>query len=219
MNRVPEPELMDSQEQATAYASTDFSDTDQKFIEDFKSKISVQDQTKILDLGCGPGNITFLLSEEFPESQIVGIDGSQAMLDLALKKQASSSAYSNITFRKILIPDSSLELGEFDIVVSNSLLHHIHQPNLFWTTVKNAIKEGGYIYVVDLFRPASVEQAKDMVKKYTDQAPKILQSDFYHSLLAAFSPEEVGLQLDSNHLKTLKIEKMSDRHIKVFGYH
>ena len=41
MNRVPEPELMDSQEQATAYASTDFSDTDQKFIEDFKSKISV----------------------------------------------------------------------------------------------------------------------------------------------------------------------------------
>ena len=103
--------------------------------------------------------LTFLLSKEFPDSQIVGIDGSQAMLELALKKQASSPAYSNITFRKILIPDSSLELGEFDIVVSNSLLHHIHQPNLFWTTVKNSIKEGGYIYVVDLFRPASVEQA------------------------------------------------------------
>lgn len=219
MNRIPEPELMDNHEQASAYASTDFSESDHKFIDEFRVNCTVPNDAKILDLGCGPGNITFLLSQKFPEAQITGIDGSQPMLDLAFKKQAESSLHSNITFKKILIPNPILEKGEYDIVVSNSLLHHIHKPDLFWKTVKSATKTGGFIYVVDLFRPVSVQVAKNIVRQYTNEAPKILQKDFYHSLLAAFTPEEISLQLKKNDLSTLEILKISDRHIKVFGIH
>ncbi|HYF46010.1 MAG TPA: methyltransferase domain-containing protein, partial [Acidimicrobiales bacterium] len=36
---------------------------------------------RILDLGCGPGTVTTLLADRWPEAEIVGVDTSPAMLD------------------------------------------------------------------------------------------------------------------------------------------
>lgn len=88
MNRVLEPELMQDLLQVQAYAEADFSESENSLIKrieeilDLESK-QLGSKSLIVDLGCGPGNITERLSTRWPFSKILGIDGSEAMLAVA----------------------------------------------------------------------------------------------------------------------------------------
>ena len=57
MKRVPEPDLMEQKEQAYAYANADFSNSNELFLEKLFEFCSITDETKILDVGCGDGEI------------------------------------------------------------------------------------------------------------------------------------------------------------------
>ena len=69
----------------------------------------------------------------------------------------------------------------------------------------------------NLFRPSSPEEAREIVNEYAADEPSILRDDFYHSLLAAFTPREVEDQLVSAGLTELSVKKISDRHLLVVG--
>ena len=58
--------------------------------------------------------------------------------------------------------------------------------------------------------------AKTLVEMYAAAEPKILQQDFYNSLLAAFTLEEINEQLNQAELP-LSINKTSDRHVFISG--
>ena len=102
-------------------------------------------------------------------------------------------------------------------MISNSLLHHLHDPSVFWDTVKRVAKDDARILIVDLIRPPSVDRAKEIVTLYAAEEPPILQRDFYNSLLAAFEVEEVRLQLTAAGLDHLQVSVISDRHLAVSG--
>ena len=70
---------------------------------------------------------------------------------------------------------------------------------------------------MDLMRPASEQQAQELVDTYAADAPAILREDFYNSLLAAYRSEEVSDQLVQAGLDHLKIQTASDRHWIVSG--
>ena len=57
LKRIPEPDLMDSDEQAQAYASADFSDANKIFMSNMLSVTSSLHGKTILDVGCGDGEI------------------------------------------------------------------------------------------------------------------------------------------------------------------
>jgi hypothetical protein len=103
-------------------------------------------------------------------------------------------------------------------VLSNSLLHHLHQPEVLWQTIRSCTAPGSAILIMDLFRPASKEAARNIVNTYAGDESKILQTDFYNSLLAAFEVEEVREQLQHTGLD-LHCETVSDRHLAVWGYY
>ena len=84
MNRIPEPELMNGQEQALAYASADFSAGDQALIDRVQALFPAGLGECIADLGCGPGNISFRLARHFSDADVVGYDGASVMLALKL---------------------------------------------------------------------------------------------------------------------------------------
>jgi hypothetical protein len=56
-----------------------------------------------------------------------------------------------------------------------------------------------------------------LVNQYSGNEPDVLKKDFYHSLLAAFEPEEVEQQLSIVGLSELSVKIVSDRHIVIFG--
>ena len=57
-----------------------------------------------------------------------------------------------------------------------------------------------------------------LVTTYAETEPAVLREDFLASLCAAFTPEEIEMQLAGVQLQDLQIEIVSDRHLIVFGY-
>jgi SAM-dependent methyltransferase len=81
MQRVPEPELMREDLQAKAYAEADFEEPHSNFIKLFQQNFPrVNIKGFVLDLGCGPGDISIRFARAFPKCAVHGVDGSEAML-------------------------------------------------------------------------------------------------------------------------------------------
>ena len=223
MERVPEPELMDGAEQAAAYAAADFSASDGAVIARLGELFPGGLGSQVVDLGCGPGNISFRLAELRPApAQVLAIDGAPAMLALAARelerrRQAQPELPRRLLFRLSCLPDPALP-GGFSAVVSNSLLHHLHDPAVLWGAVRQLAAPGACIYVKDLRRPADAAAVEALVQRHAADAPPLLQRDYRASLHAAFTPEEVRGQLRAAGLaSSLQVAPTDDRYLEVWG--
>jgi SAM-dependent methyltransferase len=116
-----------------------------------------------------------------------------------------------------ILPDVSLPSSAYDLVFSNSLLHHLHRPDVLWQAIRRSSRAGTQLFVMDLMRPQSRETAAGLVERYAANEPAVLQRDFYNSLLAAFTVDEVRSQLEGASLADLPVEAVSDRHLIVWG--
>src|SRR5437879_11314824 len=102
-------------------------------------------------------------------------------------------------------------------VISNSLLHHVPNPLQFWYEVKKLAQPGAVVLVMDLLRPESSEAAQAIVDKYAADEPAILRRDFYNSLLASFTEDDVAAELAEMNLSRILIDVPDDRHWIVGG--
>lgn len=215
--RTPEPELMLDVAQALAYAEADFSAGDARVIDDLRRRFG-DVHGRWVDLGCGPGNITFRLTEAFPGVEVVGVDGSEAMLAPGRARWASHSGARRIRFVQARLPRTGLDDGAFDGVVSNSLLHHLHRPEVLWETILRLGRRDAAVLVSDLRRPDSDEAVEHLVARHAADAPDVLREDFRNSLHAAFTPDEVRDQLVQAGLdRALTVREVDDRYLVVDG--
>lgn len=219
MKRIPEPELMDEPEQARAYAEADFSEPNELFLECFRVlQPGPLGAASVLDLGCGPADILLRFAWAYPEARLHGVDGSEAMLEFgrrALERHSELAA--RVRLSRDTLPSDRLPASAYDAVISNSLLHHLWEPRVLWSTVRQCGRSGAAIVVMDLHRPDSPEEVDRLVETYATGAPPVLQRDFRNSLFAAFSTDEVEQQLREAGLGHLKVEMVSDRHLCVRG--
>lgn len=218
MERIPEPELMESEAQAIAYAQADFEQAHSGIVSHFKRVFpDAEIDGSLLDLGCGPGDIAFRFARMFPDSYVVGVDGSRAMLDLAEKRATAESLNDRVSFVRGSIPDVQIPSNDYQAIVSNSLLHHLHDPMVLWETLKKHSRAGTRVFIADLMRPGTVTIARELRDKYSEGEPEVLKRDFYNSLRAAFEVVEVKKQLEIAGLSTLEVEPISDRHLLIWG--
>ena len=218
MQRIPEPELMDEFDQARAYAEADFDQPNAGFVETFARRFPQFDSGSILDLGCGPGDIVLRLAERLPGCSVHGLDGSGAMLQFAADRLfGQPRLQGRVQFVEGRLPRAQLPLTRYDAIVSNSLLHHLHDPGVLWRSIREAGAPGAAVLVMDLFRPASAGIAREIVEAYAGGEPEVLKRDFFNSLCAAFEPGEVRAQLESAGLGSLEVEIASERHLLVSG--
>ncbi|MCK5391444.1 MAG: methyltransferase domain-containing protein [Deltaproteobacteria bacterium] len=218
MNRLLEPELMIEPEQVSAYAEADFEEPHSNFIDLLKHYCStLYEARSVLDLGCGPGDITFKLTKAFPKATIDAVDGSGEMLKFAEDiLEGKPWLHGRINFIHSMIQDFN-STTQYDLIISNSLLHHIPEPLVFWNKIKELSSPETYIFIMDLLRPDTIEEAQRLRDLYVKYEPEILQRDFYNSLLAAFEVDEVREQLAKEDLSNLDVLQVTDRHLIVFG--
>jgi len=218
MKRLLEPELMIEPEQVSAYANADFEEPHSNFVAMLKNNCnSIEEIRTVLDLGCGPGDITFKIADAFAGARIDAVDGSREMLTFAENVLKDKPEYQGeINFIHSMIQDFN-STKEYDLIFSNSLLHHLPDPFVLWNKIKELASSETYIFIMDLLRPGTTEEAQELRDLYVKDEPDILQRDFYNSLLAAFELEEVRVQLNSSGLANLEVQQVSDRHIIVFG--
>jgi ubiquinone/menaquinone biosynthesis C-methylase UbiE len=218
MHRILEPELMLDDEQARIYAEADFEEPHAMFIELFQKYFpNVQVKDHVIDLGCGPADISRRFAQTFEQCFIDGIDGSKAMLKYGQHIVEKYHLTNRVRLIQGYLPEASLPLPHYDAVISNSLLHHLPEPLVLWNTIKTVAKPFAPIFIMDLMRPESLSQAEILVKQYAQNEPEILQHDFYHSLLSAFRIDEVEAQLQAANLAHFTVHEVSDRHFIVTG--
>ena len=82
MDRTLEPEIMSSPAEAQAYAQADFADSNQAYADGFTAEYP-DHLTNILDLGCGPADVTVRIARIARQARITAVDGSAAMLAFA----------------------------------------------------------------------------------------------------------------------------------------
>ena len=219
MQRIPEPELMDDEAQARAYANADFEQPHSQFIALLGARFPANAwQGHVLDLGCGPADITLRFARAFPHCQIDGVDGAEAMLKSGHEAVRWADLQNRVRLLHRLLPRDALPVSRYDGIISNSLLHHLADPMVMWDTIRRYGKSAAPVFVMDLMRPDSGETAAQLVATYAGEEPEVLKRDFYHSLCAAYRPDEIATQLASAGLATLDIEIVSDRHFIVSGY-
>jgi len=210
---------MEDEDQVAAYAGADFDEPHSHFIQLFKDCFASRTVAgSVLDLGCGPGDISFRFAMACPVCTVEGVDGAENMVHYARQRlNADSSLNGRLEFTLGFLPDVELKQSDYDILISNSLLHHLPDPGVLWKTIKRYAAKGAMVFVMDLLRPDSVQQARLFVETYAANEKQILQRDFYNSLLAAFSLDEVKAQLRHEGLGHLQCKQISDRHFIVFG--
>jgi len=218
MHRTPEPELMEGLEQALAYAAANFAASDQALIERLEQLFPGGLGERLVDLGCGPGNISFRMAERYSGAAVLGIDGAAAMLAPALQQLAEQPhLQGRLRFEQVCLPAADLP-GGYTAVVSNSLLHHLHDPQVLWRSVAQLAAPGACVYIKDLRRPATPQAALALQQLHLADAPLVLQHDYIASLHAAFTPEEVQQQLQQAGLADqLQVAALEDRYLEVWG--
>ena len=220
MERTPEIELMDNEEQAKAYAFADFSVPHDLFIEIFREKfkdIHPSFNDIVLDLGCGPCDITRRFAKAYPDASFHALDGALEMLKLGAEINAKENLSKKITLVESYLPASELPQMFYHLIISNSLLHHLKNPFDLWETIQNHTKPYAHVFVMDLIRPIDEHTVQFLADEYAADESGILKNDFINSLRAAYSIQEVRLQLEEMGLTKLQVEKISDRHMIIYG--
>lgn len=217
--RIPEPELMDTAEQAEAYDAADFAEPHDALVTCFGEVFPGFAAGRLLDLGCGPADVTVRLARALPGLAVDGVDGAAEMIRLGRRRVTAAGLDGRVRLFEMRLPAAAREWaqrGRYDAVVSTSLLHHLADPIVLWDAVREAAAPGAAIFVWDLRRPASTEAAQSIVDRYSGREPEVLQRDFYNSLCAAYTAEEIRAQLEPAGL-ALEVVEIGDRHLVVRG--
>src|SRR5215471_20675266 len=218
MERIPEPELMDEQEQAAAYAAADWSESHGKIPGYFRDRFPQFTAGHIIDLGCGPADVTIRFAKAFPQVTALGVDGSEAMLAFGRRHVREAGLDSRIRLENRYLPDTALETRTFDAVICNSLLHHFADPIALWRTAALCARPGAPVLMVDLLRPPNHETVVRLVNEHAKEAPPVLQRDFIASLHAAYTVDEVRQQLRGAGLDGFQIDQVDELHFVGWGY-
>ena len=216
MKRQPEPELMDIDTEAEAYAVADFDDVNEVFVARLLDVVGPRECALAVDLGTGPGDIPLRVLRQRPKWQVVAGDAAFPMLRFGREAEKRGRRCSVLWLQadaKVL----PLREDCFDVVFSNSILHHITDVAPFWAGVKRVAKPGAILFLRDLFRPETPEAARSIVDKYAAEESDLLQEEFYRSLLSAYTPDEIRAQLARAGLSGLEVGPVTDRHLDIFG--
>ncbi len=121
---------------------------------------------QVLELGCGTGNLSNLVTEYFPQAHLTLVDLSAEMLAQAAQKveaKAVSLKLLNQGFMEVEFPENSL-----DLVVSSIALHHLpdEEKPLLYQRIFHWLKPGGKLRVADeiLSLPADTAERFSMQK-------------------------------------------------------
>ncbi len=216
MERRPEPELMDLAHEVQAYVDADFSEVNARFVASAVELAAANRAVRVLDIGCGPGDIPLAIAAVRTGWTITAVDGSMPMLEIA-RTRASQRRLDNIRFLQADAKSLDFSPARFDLILSNSLLHHLPEPAGLWRSIRRAAAEGAVLFLRDLARPQSPVVAQQIVADHAGNESAMLQEELYRSLLAAFTVDEVRDQVRAAGLFSISVTMSSDRHLDALG--
>jgi len=229
MERVPEPELMENKEQVISYDEADFSEGEVNLINQInhyllRKNISLGEKDLIVDLGCGPGNISEKLAIKWPDTEVVGIDGSKEMILRAERNKniaAKQKELKNLRYVSSDIKDiksnNFLINKKISLLVSNSLIHHITHLEDFFNIIRSLSSKITVNFHKDLKRPLDEKSALELKAQCSNEYNEILTNDYYASLKASYTFKELKNFILENDLSSLDVFEEGENYLIVYG--
>lgn len=210
IERIPEVEVMDTWEEAREYDAMDFTQVNQEFAE---LAIELGPETGlILDAGTGTARIPVLMAQKRPQWQITGIDLSANMLFIGNQNIEQAGLEEQIKLEQVDAKQLPYGDATFDLVISNSIVHHLTDPLLFFQEIQRVLKPQGGILLRDLTRPSSETELNHLVEQYARDCNDHQKKLFQDSLKAAYTLDEIIIFIESVGLNSMRIYQSSDRH-------
>src|SRR5690349_3457580 len=148
MKRTVEPELMSAEEQAEAYAQADFAAVHRLYPKLFAQKFPGRSRkARAIDLGCGPCDVTIRFAKANRGYVFDAVDGSAAMLRFGAAAVRREKLAKRLKLIKGLIPGARVPRADYDVILSSSLLHHLHDPQVLWRTVRRYARPGTIVFI------------------------------------------------------------------------
>lgn len=212
LQRVLEPEVMDSPEEASAYDAMDHGAVNASFCADLLALAPAPDVSRALDIGTGTALIPIELCRRHPGARVVGIDLAPSMLELG-RRNVELAALSGVISlgladaKALAAPD-----GAFTSVISNSIIHHIPEPLPVLRGALRVLAPGGWLFVRDLLRPADEQAVQALVARHAAHDTPDQRALFEASLRAALDLAELQRLAADAGMTGARIEATSDRH-------
>lgn len=135
---------------------------------------------RILDLGCGTGELTSLLANSFPGSYVKGIDNSEEML-------ASVKQFSNCVFEHRSIEDQLASGEKWDLIFSNAALQWVDDHITLFPQIISCLHANGQLAV------QMPSQKENILNRFLFE---LAAEEPYHTLLQGYNTYSSLLTLD-----------------------
>lgn len=210
LERVLEPEVMDTADEARDYDAMDHAAVNRLFAADFLRVWA--GGNPILDVGTGTAQIPIELGRQSPRVQLVAIDLADHMLALARVNVERAGFADRITVEKADAKRFNYPDGHFGAVISNSIIHHIPEPMSCFAEMHRVCAGGGTLFVRDLLRPDDATTLTHLVDTYAAGANDHQRKMFAESLHAALTLDEVRELVGRLGYPPDTVQPTSDRH-------
>lgn len=215
--RVLEPEDMESAEDAHDYDTMDHSQVNRVFVDDLLAaaqtlSLSSGGSHRVFDAGAGTALIPIELIGRGGSFSVVAADAAVEMLQLARQNIARSGMSQQITTAIVDCKKIADADGAYDIVMSNSIIHHIPEPFAVLAELVRILRPGGLLFIRDLFRPEADVEVERLVALYAGNSNAHQQQLLRQSFHAALTVDEVRQHVASLGIPGDAVAATSDRH-------
>jgi ubiquinone/menaquinone biosynthesis C-methylase UbiE len=216
--RILEPEVMDSESEAVDYNTMDHSQVNRVFVDDLLAALSRKhlgsktEPLQILDVGTGTALIPIELCRRPGRWHVTAADLAQSMLAVAAQNIAAAGYAAQIKPQLLDAKQLPFGDGQFDVVMTNSILHHIPDPRDCFGEMVRVVAPGGLLFVRDLLRPESKSELDRLVELYAGDANAAQQEMFGASLHAALTLAEVRELIAPYGIPADCAKQTTDRH-------
>src|SRR5262245_13012868 len=223
LHRILETEVMDTPEEACDYDAMDHSAVNRLFVDDLlaalerhdsnrKSKILNPKLLDVLDLGTGTAQIPIELCRRYEQCRVMACDAAASMLEQAQYNLAAVNFNDRIQLKQVDAKALPFHQTRFDVVMSNSIVHHIPEPIAVLREAVRVARPGGLLFFRDLLRPASEHERQQLVATYAAECNDHQRQMFADSLHAALTLAEIRDLVASLGFDRESVQETSDRH-------
>lgn len=207
LKRALEPQVMESPEEAAEYDAMDHGEVNRGFCLDLLAL--APEPRRVIDVGTGTARIPIELCRLHSSCTVVATDLADHMLALARKNVVDAGLADRITVTRADAKEMTVD-GEFDVVMSNSIVHHMPKPEQIFAELMRLGR--GFLFVRDLERPASEEALQQLVTTYASHETERARALFADSLRAALTLDEVVAYVAPLGIPSTSVLRTSDRH-------
>lgn len=219
-HRIPEPEVMDDLDEVGAYSSaaaqSHLDKIDDTFISHALRLVHRRERGRALDIGTGPGQIVVKLARNLTRWKFAAVDRSSHMIAEAAANLAAAGPELAGRVEFQVADANALPFPEatFDLVVCNSVLHHMAEPERLLAEIARLVKPRGAVLLRDLRRPSRLAY-RHHVRRHGRHYSGKMRELYEASVRAAYIEPELQQLVEISRLNGVGIFREPATHIGV----